>query len=638
MNYFFFSERLLADDFLNFPKIGLLKVTIDVIKTINVKERVFWGNIFQTMEYLEIVADLKSAIKFSCDSSCFFDIAKEAFPAMLNDIYNHPEQCYRLPTIVSAFASPIKYLLADEVSAREFCKEVVVKSLRTELVERLVQDIESDLRETVSIQWKKKASSNVSESSDVNKNTYAHVFLGIPLMDLNGATIFSVKKEVQAQLAKSLYEKAASSLTEWKMYSDIRSIALAKYNLDLSEIDELPPATITSVKDGTAVAKKSAIDVLDVVRDIRSFCVRYNYNMNTQTFIEKSAVAKEKTLLSTLSIQHVSECIRTHGTGVTHAVINSVFRYLAQRFQIFSQFLYEDHVKSLVQKEKQAHSEGKYEEYPVVRGIQFLQEMRKLGVADDGLSFLDQFRGLVTEMGNALGFVRMIRLGTMRYSSKANEFGTRMNLEMKNEENNDENKHPNFESLARESGFHDFTVNASKQLDAEIESLRSNSTEGTDYFEVLTNIFSSELQSDTNKHLNAFFLIVPALCLSIIDAMYVSKQKLQKASETIASPSSSKIETQMLLNQSCFTDDGFALGIAYVLKVLNQDSKFDALHWFESCENYYRSEKEAAPSAKKDQEEQMLRLKRIEHYEKEFRLLEYVFTGSRAFFSHEDEV
>jgi WASH complex subunit 7 len=133
-------------------------------------------------------------------------------------------------------------------------------------------------------------------------------------------------------------------------------------------------------------------------------------------------------------------------------------------------------------------------------------------------------------------------------------------------------------------------------------------------------------------------LIVPALCLSIIDAMYVSKQKLQKASETIASPSSSKIETQMLLNQSCFTDDGFALGIAYVLKVLNQDSKFDALHWFESCENYYRSEKEAAPSAKKDQEEQMLRLKRIEHYEKEFRLLEYVFTGSRAFFSHEDEV
>ena len=187
---------------------------------------------------------------------------------------------------------------------------------------------------------------------------------------------------------------------------------------------------------------------------------------------------KKKTLLNTLSIKHVSESIRTHGTGITHAVINSVFRYLAQRFQIFSQFLYEDHVKSLLLKEKQVQSEEKYEEYPVVRGIQFLQEMRKLGVADDGLSFLDQFRSLVTEMGNALGFVRMIRLGTMRYSSKANEFATRT-ITRKDNDNTDveeENKHSNFESLARESVFHDFTINASKQLDAEIESLRSNST------------------------------------------------------------------------------------------------------------------------------------------------------------------
>ena len=122
----------------------------------------------------------------------------------------------------------------------------------------------------------------------------------------------------------------------------------------------------------------------------------------------------------------------------------------------------------------------------------------------------------------------------MRYSSKANEFATRTITTRKDNDNTDveeENKHPNFEFLARESVFHDFTINASKQLDAEIESLRSNSTEGTDYFEVLTNIFSSELQSETNKHLNAFFLIVPALCLSNIDAMYVSKQKLQKASK-----------------------------------------------------------------------------------------------------------
>ena len=634
-----FLERLLADDFLNFPKLGLLKLTIDVIKMINLKERVFWGNTSQTFKYLEIVADFKNALKFSCDSSCLFNVAEEAFPAVLRDIYVHPEQCYRLPSVVSAFASPMKYLLADAANEKEFGKGILVASLRSELVENLVRDIESDLSENISIQWKTNSATSVREDSERRNNRFAYVFLSIPPMEI-GTIIFSLKKEVETCLARLFYEKAASSLNEWKMYSEIRSIASLKYGINLSEIDELPPATISSTStcvEDTGV-KNVAIDVLDIVRDIRSFCVRYNYNMNTQTFIERSSWAKEKTLLNTLSIKHVSESIRTHGTGITHAVINSVFRYLAQRFQIFSQFLYEDHVKSLLLKEKQVQSEEKYEEYPVVRGIQFLQEMRKLGVADDGLSFLDQFRSLVTEMGNALGFVRMIRLGTMRYSSKANEFATRTITTRKDNDNTDveeENKHPNFEFLARESVFHDFTINASKQLDAEIESLRSNSTEGTDYFEVLTNIFSSELQSETNKHLNAFFLIVPALCLSNIDAMYVSKQKLQKASETITSPSSSKVETQMLLNQSCFTDDGFALGIAYILKVLNQDSKFDSLHWFESCESYYRSKREESAE---DKEEHTFRLKRIKQYEREFRLLEFVFAGSRAFFSHEGEV
>ena len=78
------------------------------------KERVFWGNISQTFEYLEIVADLNCAIKISCDSSCLFSVAEEALPLVLSDIYAHSEQCYRLPAIVNAFASPMKYLLADE--------------------------------------------------------------------------------------------------------------------------------------------------------------------------------------------------------------------------------------------------------------------------------------------------------------------------------------------------------------------------------------------------------------------------------------------------------------------------------------------------------------------------------------------
>ena len=113
-----FLERLLADDFLNFPKLGLLKLTIDVIKMINLKERVFWEIHLKRSNIWRLLRILKNALKFSCDSSCLFNVAEEAFPAVLRDIYVHPEQCYRLPSVVSAFASPMKYLLADAANEK----------------------------------------------------------------------------------------------------------------------------------------------------------------------------------------------------------------------------------------------------------------------------------------------------------------------------------------------------------------------------------------------------------------------------------------------------------------------------------------------------------------------------------------
>ena len=47
--------------------------------------------------------------------------------------------------------------------------------------------------------------------------------------------------------------------------------------------------------------------------------------------------------------------------------------------------------------------------YPVERAEQFNRGIRKLGTTADGSSYLDQFRKLITEIGSALGYVRMVR-------------------------------------------------------------------------------------------------------------------------------------------------------------------------------------------------------------------------------------
>ena len=62
------------------------------------------------------------------------------------------------------------------------------------------------------------------------------------------------------------------------------------------------------------------------------------------------------------------------------------------------------------------------------------------------------------------------------------------------------------------------TVRAGKNLDDCLGTLIDNFSEGSDYFKVLVNVFQSVLLSAEHDHLKTFFMIVPALCISWVEA------------------------------------------------------------------------------------------------------------------------
>lgn len=160
--------------------------------------------------------------------------------------------------------------------------------------------------------------------------------------------------------------------------------------------------------------------------------------------------------------------------------------------------------------------------YPYDRAVKFNREIAKLGTTETtGLTYLDQFRLLITEVGNAMGFIRMIRSGGIHYIANAVKFLP------------DLNEIPNFEALARKENLSADTTESGNILDDVVGTLTSQFSEGSEYFKILVDVFKDEFRSAANLHLKNFFIIVPPLTVNYVAHMMVAKDRLTKKTKVI---------------------------------------------------------------------------------------------------------
>jgi len=62
-----------------------------------------------------------------------------------------------------------------------------------------------------------------------------------------------------------------------------------------------------------------------------------------QIFVERSSNNKH---LNTINIRHIANSIRTHGTGIMNTTVNFTYQFLSKKFFVFSQFMFDEHIKS----------------------------------------------------------------------------------------------------------------------------------------------------------------------------------------------------------------------------------------------------------------------------------------------------
>lgn len=317
------------------------------------------------------------------------------------------------------------------------------------------------------------------------------------------------------------------------------------------------------------------------MKNIQEFVSSYNYNLNQQNFIERRPNRGAK-YLNTISIQSISASLRQHGIGVVNTAVNSVYKFLSQKFQSFSQLLIDDFIRSLLSKEMRWSEECKVTDgsaYSFDRAVVFSNDMRKLGSMGKGRSILDQLRVLVTEIGNSLGFVRMVRSAGMHFCSEALQFlpqteSASKYLSKVHEQMKTKAGHPDLAFTSNTENGDDFGSvicnessldGAAKKLDRVIFSVSESFTSNSDYIRVFLAVFQDVMAGSDHSHLDGFFAMVPALSLSWMEASLHAKETMQKKNRT---------------RDAYYTDDGFALGIAFILAVLKQNELFDALCWF----------------------------------------------------------
>ncbi|KAJ4462623.1 putative WASH complex subunit 4 [Paratrimastix pyriformis] len=573
-------------------RITVLRMCLDVVSQKLYTRDKDVDELMALLRQIETVATFNDLIAEACDTSFLYYWGMDLIPIFLADIYQHPSQAHQLQYLLMALHDPLRHLKATHPTAASQYRERTLSAFEDRVINPLCRDIETDLRLHVQ--------RNLLTPDALPPPTFGPD--RSPLIQLPPLRLFEndfhIAGRVSHYLDTTFYNMTTLALHDWKTYGEMKNLAKQKYGLILTD-SHLPTQTL-----------EQGMDVLEIMRGVHQFVRKFKYNLNNQIFVEE---AGDNKTLNTISIRHIANSIRTHGTGIMNTTVNIIYQFLTKKIGQFCQFLGDEHVKALLLKDFrfwQKNRERLNNQYPWERAAAFNMDIRKLGPAPNNEgSYLDMFRRLITEIGNALGFVRMVRSGGIRYCSEAIKFV------------------PDLENII---GFAEHTarrlspetVECAKSLDATLSNLTKNFSEGIDFFQLLVGVFQKSLEPAGNMALRPFYCVVPALTINYIDSFLTAKDRLAKKH-----------------NGAAFTDDGFAIGLAFFVQLLDQNTQFDSLHWFASVAAHLKSEedriREQLRTARRPQDELQtlqLTLRRSEAYRNEFNMLFFSFSGARIFF------
>jgi WASH complex subunit 7 len=585
-----------------------------------------FGNFF----ILKELAEYQKMVRVYTNCDFLYWQRDAVYEVFFKSFYDEPATAQRMLYLVHALHDAVPLMLQARHVAKPYALvDDYAKHIRdvieAEITSKLFIDIEGDLR----LHTHSSVLGEAYRASEGTVKRLAHL-TQLPSFRFFGKALH-LKQVVEDFLDTQFYNLNALHPTDWKTYEEMRTLAGERYGLKLME-GFLPGSIVDQ-----------GLDVLVVTKNIYVFVANYTYNLNEQLFVQRPLKTEAKHL-HTLHIRHIANSIRTHGTGIMNTTVNYVYKCLLKKLSVVSQFLADEHIRGKLTKDIKFFNAHKTEldgRYPVPRVDKFVNDVRGLGMTDDQRTYLDQFRQLVAEVGNALGYMRMVRSGGLRSIADAAVCipdldnvpflgGTvDPNATRPGEEEDEEAEEVDFVPQVSPVCAESIDI-----VDEVLDNMTKKLEQGSNYFVTLQQALSRKLRDGKKyAHLKNFYMIVPAMTMSFVEMMIHQKERLTKKNK-----------------EGLFTDDGFALGCAFLLSLFDVEGQFKSMHWFESVTRSFlqkRQDTKQELSTKKSEKKNnpdgdwmasqtmQLTLTMVESSLREYRALQNAFNCCQVFFFNE---
>ena len=581
--------------------------------TITAKEMLD-GNSYDTINEnlwtIEILNQLTREITRCCDCS-FLYLYQTIFQDAFENIYNdRPKRIYYFIMAVNDIENPLHYIKFKENDGIDDIKrlrKVTIETFEKCFMKQLSEQLEKDLQIQVHSTFIEGLDG--AEYSETNLQSYLNI-QPFRFFDI----VFDVKRYMEEHLNKKFYQMTTLNLNNYQTYQRMRVLARNKYGLNLHEV-YLPNQNLVTGKD-----------ILEVVRNLTSFAKGYTHNLHSQQFIE---IVKDGSYINIIGVQQILTSLYTHGKGIINTIINTAFGYISKNVGTIIDIIRDDYIISMLREEHKFWEEQKANinyNYPLERGQNLRQKIiayndnKKNGIIPKCIR-------IITQIGNVVSLIRCIRTALMDYNSQnvnllttynTNEFSNLIDRISLSPDSDPSSKSSQI-SQNMITNTQNSLIDSSKLFCKTISALKQTGENEINYLLLLVSAFSESINTEKIPYIDLFAFLLPPLIITFIDTAINAKDNLLKKNKS----------------EECsyFSDDGFIMGMCYLLKLFMADKKFESLNWFPSVIQFYNNKKGDKKTDKYTGGIDTLNEREISSYKEQFELQYYTYTSASLLFT-----